>query len=102
VQAAPTYPTLGKFAHTVGAEVVDVPVNKRFEHDLNAMLARASNNAGLVYICNPNNPTGTLTPRKDIELFIRKLPAKTAVLIDEAYHQFVNPHENYISTTLAC
>jgi histidinol-phosphate aminotransferase len=97
VQAAPTYSALGKFARTVGAEVVDVPVNRRFEHDLNAMLASAGDNTGLVYICNPNNPTGTLTPRKDLELFIRKLPAKTVVLIDEAYHHFVSPHENYMS-----
>jgi histidinol-phosphate aminotransferase len=97
VQASPTYPVLGKFAQIAGADVVDVQINKRYQHDLDAMLARAGDSASLVYICNPNNPTGTLTPRKDIEAFIRKLPAKTMVLIDEAYHHFVTPNGEYTS-----
>jgi histidinol-phosphate aminotransferase len=97
VQASPTYPALGKFAQSVGAHVVDVPLNKMYEHDLNAMLARTDSSTGLVYICNPNNPTGSLTPRKDIESFVRKLPAKTMVLIDEAYHHFVEGTSTYAS-----
>jgi histidinol-phosphate aminotransferase len=97
IQASPTCPVLGKFARAGGVEVVDVPINKMYQHDLGAMLARARDSAGLVYICNPNNPTGTLTPRKDIESFIHELPAKTMVLIDEAYHHFVNPNRDYAS-----
>jgi histidinol-phosphate aminotransferase len=97
VQASPTYPALGKLARSLGAEVVDVPLNRVHEHDVAAMRARVGPNTGLVYICNPNNPTGTLTPRKDIEALIRKLPAKAMVLIDEAYHHFVDPHPNYVS-----
>jgi histidinol-phosphate aminotransferase len=97
VQASPTYPALGKFARSLGAEVVDVPLNRVHEHDLAAMQARVGDATGLVYICNPNNPTGTLTPRKSIETLIRKLPSKAMVLIDEAYHHFVDPHPNYIS-----
>ena len=97
VQASPTFPTLGKFAQLVGADVVDVHINKRYQHDLDAMLALAGASASLIYICNPNNPTGTLTPRKDIEAFVCKLPAKTMVLIDEAYHHFVNPNGEYTS-----
>jgi histidinol-phosphate aminotransferase len=97
VQAAPTYPALSKFARNFGAEVIEVPINKMYEHDLDAMLARAGDSAGLVYICNPNNPTATLTPRKDIEVFIRKLPAKTIVVIDEAYHHFISPNSSYAS-----
>jgi len=53
-------------------------------------LASAGDSAHLVYICNPNSPTGTLTQRKDIETFISKLPAKTMVLVDEAYHDYVS------------
>lgn len=97
IQASPTCPALGKFAQAGGVQVVDVPINKMYQHDLGAMLARVSDSAGLIYICNPNNPTGTLTPRTDIESFIRKLPAKTMVLIDEAYHHFVNPNRDYAS-----
>ncbi len=90
VQASPTCPLLGTCARSSGSDVVNVPLNKMYEHDLGAMLARADISTGLVYICNPNNPTGTLTPRKDIETFIEKLPASTMVLIDEAYHHFVS------------
>jgi len=97
VEAAPTFPALGKLAQTAGIDVADVPLNKRYEHDLRAMLDRVSPSTGLVYIVNPNNPTGTLTPRKDLEAFIAKLPAGVTVLIDEAYHHFVSPAADYES-----
>jgi histidinol-phosphate aminotransferase len=97
VQALPTYESLGNFARSVGAEVVDVPLTKMYEHDLGAMLARAGKSTGLVYICNPNNPTASLTPRKDIESFLHKLPGSVTVLIDEAYSHFVSPHLGYTS-----
>ncbi len=97
VQASPTFPLPGEFAQSVGAEVISVPLNRMYEHDLEAMLARADASTGLVYICNPNNPTGTLTARKDIETFINKLPAKTIVLIDEAFHHFVGGSSSYAS-----
>jgi histidinol-phosphate aminotransferase len=97
VQASPTFPLPGEFAQSVGAEVISVPLNRMYEHDLEAMLARVDASTGLVYICNPNNPTGTLTARKHIETFIGKLPAKTIVLIDEAYHHFVGGSSSYTS-----
>jgi histidinol-phosphate aminotransferase len=97
VEAAPTFPALGKLAQTAGIEVADVQLNKRYEHDLATMLDRANSNTSLVYIVNPNNPTGTLTPRKDLEAFIAKLPAGVTVLIDEAYHHFVAPGADYES-----
>src|SRR5229473_973722 len=97
VEAAPTFPALGKLAQTAGIEVADVPLNKRYEHDLPTMLDRAGNSAGLVYIVNPNNPTGSLTPRKDIDAFLAKLPANIPVLIDEAYHHFATPGGAYES-----
>jgi histidinol-phosphate aminotransferase len=97
VQAAPTFAALGKLAQNAGVEVADVPLNKRYEHDLGGMLDRAHSSTGLVYIVNPNNPTGTITPRKDIEAFISKLPSNVAVLIDEAYHHFVMPGVAYES-----
>jgi histidinol-phosphate aminotransferase len=97
VQAAPTFPSLGKLAQAAGAEVASIPLNKRYEHDLGTMLDAARSSAGLVYIVNPNNPTGTITPRKDIEAFISKLPPDVTVLIDEAYHHFVTPNAAYES-----
>jgi histidinol-phosphate aminotransferase len=97
VQAVPTYASLSDFAWTIKAEVVEVPLTKAYEHDLSAMLDRAGKSTGLVYICNPNNPTGSLTRRKDIEAFLRKLPGNVTVLIDEAYCHFVSPHQGYAS-----
>ena len=106
VEAAPTFPAMGKLAQTAGIEVADVPLNKGYEHDLPVMLNRvigtsasskSSPGAGLVYIVNPNNPTASLTPRKDIEAFIAKLPADVTVMIDEAYHHFVTPGADYES-----
>lgn len=93
----PTFEAIGRCAKTVGAEVVEVPLAKDYSHDLEAMLAKASATTGLIYICNPNNPTGSLTPRKDLEAFIRKVPATTTVLIDEAYHHFVGATPDYVS-----
>ena len=70
-----------------GARVVKVPLTKTHAHDVKAMLA-ADSNAGLFYICNPNNPTGTLTPRSDLEYLIANKPADSVVLVDEAYIHF--------------
>lgn len=97
VEAAPTFPAMGKLAQTAGVEVADVPLNKKYEHDLPTMLDRAGSSAGLVYIVNPNNPTGSLTPRKDIEAFLTRLPGNTPVLMDEAYHHFASPGGSYES-----
>jgi len=61
------------------------------------MQARVSASTTLVYICNPNNPTASLTPRKDLENFIGKLPASTFILIDEAYHEYAGQSGMYAS-----
>jgi len=93
----PTYPALGNYAEANSIEVVRIPLTRTQEHDTDAMLARVDSSIGLVYICNPNNPTGTLTPRKNIESFISKLPASAMILIDEAYHHFVSATSAYRS-----
>src|SRR5277367_1237871 len=97
ITAVPTFESIGRCAKALGAQVVEIPLGKNYSHDLSAMLARADASTGLVYICNPNNPTASLTPRKDLEEFIRKLPPSTTVLIDEAYHHFVGATTEYTS-----
>ncbi|HYM76561.1 MAG TPA: pyridoxal phosphate-dependent aminotransferase [Candidatus Dormibacteraeota bacterium] len=67
-----------------GARVIKVPLTKTYAHDVKAMLA-AGSDAGVFYICNPNNPTGTLTPASDIEYLVANKPKDSIVLIDEAY-----------------
>jgi histidinol-phosphate aminotransferase len=97
VLATPTCPILSSFARQKNVEIVEVPLTPEFAHDLPAMLARCDHSTGLVYICNPNNPTGTLTPRKDLEDFLHKLPSNIPVLIDEAYHHYVAATPSYAS-----
>jgi histidinol-phosphate aminotransferase len=97
VLASPTFDAIAEYARSAGADVVTVPLTKLHAHDLDAMLARVDASAGLVYICNPNNPTGTLTPRRDVETFIRKLPSTTRVLVDEAYHHYAGTSSTYAS-----
>lgn len=97
LQADPTFEAMERYAQAAGADVVSLRLTPQFAHDLDGMLQRAGDHTGLVYVCNPNNPTGTLTPRADLELFIKKLPANTHVLIDEAYHHYAEQSARYES-----
>lgn len=74
-------------AQVSGAPIIKVPLadpQGEAKHDVKAMLAAASN-PGVIYICNPNNPTGTCTPRADIEAIVAGAPKDTVILLDEAY-----------------
>ena len=87
VAADPGFEAGLRMAPVVGARVVNVPLTKSYAHDVKAMLASAPD-AGLFYICNPNNPTGTLTPHSDIEYLVANKPKDAIVLVDEAYIHF--------------
>ncbi|MBV9339970.1 MAG: pyridoxal phosphate-dependent aminotransferase [Acidobacteria bacterium] len=85
VKADPGYEAGERAAKFIGAKTVSVPLRSgTWDHDVKAMVAAAPN-AGLFYICNPNNPTGTLTSRSDIEWLVANKPAGSIVMIDEAY-----------------
>jgi histidinol-phosphate aminotransferase len=87
VIADPGYEAPMWAAKVSGASVIKVPLadpNGAASHDIKAMIAAASN-PGVIYICNPNNPTGTLTSRADIEYAVANAPKGTVLLIDEAY-----------------
>jgi histidinol-phosphate aminotransferase len=66
-----------------------VPLTTDFRHDLPKM-ATARERAGLIYLCNPNNPTGSLTPKQEVRAFLAQVPKGTAVLVDEAYFHFAD------------
>jgi histidinol-phosphate aminotransferase len=73
-------------AMTSGAKVTKVPLTADYAHDVKAMVAAAqAANAGVIYICNPNNPTGTITPKADIAWALENKPKDTILLVDEAY-----------------
>ena len=83
----PGYEAGSRAAEAVGARVVNVPLTKTWSHDVKAMLAAAPD-AGIFYVCSPNNPTGTLTSHADIEYLLEHKPKGSLVMVDEAYIHF--------------
>jgi histidinol-phosphate aminotransferase len=103
VTAAPTYEDPAYYAQLVGARYSAVPVDSSLRLDLGRM-ATASRDAGLVYICNPNNPTGTLHSATLIADFVRNVrqtSRDTVILIDEAYHEYVEDPSHRSAVPLA-
>ena len=84
VMGDPGYEAGQRAAKFIGAKVIQVPLTKDYAHDVKAMVA-ADPNAGAFYICNPNNPTGTLTSRADIEYVLANKPKDSILILDEAY-----------------
>jgi histidinol-phosphate aminotransferase len=87
VTADPGYEAGMHAARNSGARVVKVPLTSSYAHDVKAMLAAAPD-AGVFYVCTPNNPTGTLTTHSDIEYLVENKPNSSIVLVDEAYIHF--------------
>jgi histidinol-phosphate aminotransferase len=87
VTADPGYEAGMITAAAIGAKIVKVPLTKTHAHDVKAMLAAAPD-AGVFYVCNPNNPTGTTTSHSDIEYLVENKPKDSVVLVDEAYIHF--------------
>ncbi|HET8923296.1 MAG TPA: pyridoxal phosphate-dependent aminotransferase [Candidatus Acidoferrum sp.] len=89
VAGDPGYESGGHAAKISGARIVNVPLTKSYAHDIPAMLAAAPD-AGLFYVCTPNNPTGTLTSHSDIEQLVAKKSKDSIILVDEAYIHFAD------------
>ncbi len=87
VMSDPGYEAGANTAEFIGAKVHRVPLRKDFSHDVQAMV-KADPQAGVIYICNPNNPSGTMTSAKDIEWVIANKPKGSILLLDEAYVHF--------------
>jgi histidinol-phosphate aminotransferase len=85
VSADPTYMSLIRVAESVGATWKAVPCKKDWSHDLKAMEAAIDKDTKLVYICNPNNPTGAITSTQELTDFCSRVSEKVPIFIDEAY-----------------
>ena len=85
ISADPAYMSLVNTSKAVGASWKNIPLMADYAHDLDAMANAVDGESKLIYICNPNNPTGTITPTEDIMAFGRKVADKVPVFIDEAY-----------------
>jgi histidinol-phosphate aminotransferase len=88
IAAEPAYAELTDYAKLRGATLKFVPVDTQLRHDLPAMGAAVSQRTRAVYICNPNNPTGTALPAADIRAFVESLPQPVLTIVDEAYMDF--------------
>lgn len=92
VAADPTFEAILEHAKVSGADVVKIPLTTgNFGHDLPKMMAAAK--GGLIYICNPNNPTASITPKTEVRELLAKAPRQTMVLVDEAYHHYADSPE---------
>ncbi|MEU2564239.1 histidinol-phosphate transaminase [Streptomyces longispororuber] len=76
-----------------GATSVRVPLTSGEVHDLDAMAAAITDRTRLIFVCNPNNPTGTSVRRADLERFLDRVPGDILVVLDEAYREFVRDPE---------
>ncbi len=90
VSADPAYMSLIRVAESVGAKWKPVPLKKDWSHDLKAMEEAIDSETKLVYICNPNNPTGTITEHEALVDFCSRVSAKVPVFVDEAYLAFMD------------
>jgi histidinol-phosphate aminotransferase len=85
VAARPTFGFLQDYARQLGASVTEVPLDENLRHDLKGLAAAVTGKTGLLYICNPNNPTGTLITGTELRPFLQDAARRTTVLVDEAY-----------------
>ncbi len=90
VYAWPSFVMYRFAAIWAGSEYVEVPLDEAHRHDLAAMRVAIDDETRVVFVCNPNNPTGTIVPRDEVLSFIDSVPESVLVVIDEAYHDFVD------------
>src|SRR5260370_13558075 len=88
VAADPTFEAILEYSKANGAEVVKVPLASSFAHDLPRMSTAAKN--GLIYVCNPNNPTASITPKNELREIIANAPRETMIVVDEAYFHYAD------------
>ncbi len=89
----PTYEAMERYAVSISAHVHRVPLDDDFMLDLDAMDRRTTQAVKLVYVCNPNNPTGTLLPSDAVQAFCEEVSRRSVVFVDEAYHELVEDPE---------
>lgn len=82
-------------ANIRGIDLKKIPVTEDFRFDLNAMAAAVTDQTKMIYIANPNNPTGTYITKQEFEAFMGKVPGDVLVIMDEAYYEYARNVEDY-------
>ena len=88
VAADPTFEAILEYAQVLHDNAVKIPLTAEYRHDLPKMAASCTSNTGVVYVCNPNNPSGTIVTRDEMAAFLQGVPPTTLILVDEAYNDF--------------
>lgn len=88
VAAEPAYEAVIRYAINSRAGAIKIPLTKDYRHDLMKMADAVTPQTGLVYICNPNNPTGTIVTKDELQQFMKRVPDSVPVVVDEAYSHF--------------
>ncbi|MBI5142080.1 MAG: histidinol-phosphate transaminase [Nitrospirae bacterium] len=101
LMAAPSFPVYESVVKAIGAAAVVVPL-RDFRHDLHAMAARITGKTRIVFIANPNNPTGTIVTMAEFAAFMRRVPDNCLVVMDEAYNEYVSDPECADSMQYLC
>lgn len=89
IYATPSFAAYKIDVLLAGAVPVEVPLDVSYTYDLAAMRAAITDRTRLIFICNPNNPTGTLLSSEALRAFLQQIPSRILVVVDEAYHEFV-------------
>ncbi len=99
VAATPTFNFLQESARKSGATLVEVPLDAHMRHDLKALAAETTKKGtGLLYVCNPNNPTGTMVPGPELRPFLAEVSRHATVLVDEAYLDLWDDWQQHTAT----
>lgn len=93
VVAEPTFEAVVELSRVIRAQPRKIPLTRDFRSDLHRMAAACDAETGVVYVCNPNNPTGTIVTGAELDRFFRAVPATTVMLVDEAYFHFVTDRD---------
>lgn len=94
VQADPAFIKYELAATSRGGESIKVPLDNNYRHDLDKMAAAVEEGTKVIFICNPNNPTGTMLQKEEIESFLKKISDDILVVVDQAYQEYITS-DNY-------
>ena len=96
ISPALTFETINRFAKTMKSNVKRIPMDNKIGIDLDRTAESVGSRTKLIYLCNPNNPTGSIMGTDQLESFCKTMSKKSIVFVDEAYHEYVT-HPNYRS-----
>lgn len=95
IMASPSFGLYQSSVSLMGGKAIEIPLTKEFEHNFDGFLNYLSDKTKLVYVCNPNNPTGNIMSKDKMDPFVDKLAKDVVLVIDEAYFEFAKINENY-------